>query len=115
MSISQFCQHQVRCEYDLEKKLLPPKIIFLDNLPEYLKPDTANTVARSKSTTKVTTNNGGLKKMLPVLQNDQGDLILYQNSEPFLLGDGGRSHFTNFKGQARRMMAPMPLPKPHQS
>ena len=33
--------------------------------------------------------------MLPVLQNEKGETILDADGKPFILGDGGRSNFTN--------------------
>jgi ligand-binding sensor domain-containing protein/class 3 adenylate cyclase len=61
---------------------LKPKTIALDLLP------LSHSVAVSK--------NGGMTKMLPVLQNERGEAILNSEGNPFILGDFGKSNFTNF-------------------
>ena len=34
--------------------------------------------------------------MLPVLQNENGETILDADGKPYIMGDGGKSNFTNF-------------------
>ena len=33
--------------------------------------------------------------MLPVLQNENGETILDADGKPYIMGDGGKSNFTN--------------------
>ncbi len=59
---------------------LKPKIIVIDTMPK------PTTVAAGKGETK----------MLPVLRNEKGEIILDAEEKPFILGDGGKSNFTNY-------------------
>ena len=59
---------------------LQPKTVYLDQMPA----------------AEVTKAGMGEVKMLPVLQNKKGEPILDANGIPFILGNGGKSYFTNF-------------------
>lgn len=59
---------------------LQPKTIFLDEMPA----------------PKVIHAGKGETKMLPVLQNKKGEPVLDSQGKPFIMGDGGKSNFTNF-------------------
>jgi ligand-binding sensor domain-containing protein len=59
---------------------LQPKIFSLDTMPKAL----------------VVSAGKGEVKMLPVLQNEKGEAILDPTGKPFIMGNGGKSHFTNF-------------------
>ena len=59
---------------------LQPKTVYFDQMPA----------------AKVTKAGMGEVKMLPVLQNKKDEPILDANGIPFILGNGGKSYFTNF-------------------
>ena len=59
---------------------LQPKTVYLDQMPA----------------AKVIKAGTGEVKTLPVLQNDKGEPILDSKGNPFIMGNGGKSNFTNF-------------------
>lgn len=61
---------------------LQPKTIFLDEMPA------PKVVSISQD--------GNTRKRLPVLIDKNGDPILDEKGDPFSMGDGGKSNFTNF-------------------
>jgi hypothetical protein len=59
---------------------LQPKTVYLDQMPA----------------AEVIQAGMGEVKMLPVLQNEKGEPILDAKGKPFMMGNGGKSNFTNF-------------------
>jgi ligand-binding sensor domain-containing protein/signal transduction histidine kinase len=73
--------------------LVPLQVTVLAELPDSLQP---KTVLQDKMPKPgVVTKTGGITKMLPVLQNEKGETILDAEGKPFIMGDGGKSNFTN--------------------
>ena len=92
---------QVTIIADLQDSL-QPKTIFLDTVP---KPLTIEVPQKERGSYSITNTKGEVRtinleppvrKTLPVLQNEKGETILDPKGEPFIMGDGGKSHFTNF-------------------
>ena len=92
---------QVTIIADLQDSL-QPKTIFLDTVP---KPLTIEVPQKERGSYSITNTKGEVRtinleppvrKTLPVLQNENGETILDPKGEPFIMGDGGKSHFTNF-------------------
>ena len=91
---------QVTIIADLQDSL-QPKTIFLDTVP---KPLTIEVPQKERGSYSITNTKGEVRtinleppvrKILPVLQNEKGETILDPKGEPFIMGDGGKSHFTN--------------------
>jgi ligand-binding sensor domain-containing protein/class 3 adenylate cyclase len=59
---------------------LQPKIIYLNKMPA----------------AKMIKAGAGVTKMLPVIQNEKGQPVLDYSGKPMIMGNGGKSHFTNF-------------------
>ena len=94
----------------------PPEVTVIANLPDSLQPKTTFLDSRPKPLTIVVSNKAGgsysitdangeiikinleppVKKALAVLQNEKGEPILDPEGKPFIMGDGGKSNFTNF-------------------
>ena len=92
---------QVTIIADLQDSL-QPKTIFLDTVP---KPLTIEVPQKERGSYSITNTKGEVRtinleppvrKTLPVLQNENGETILDPKGHPFIMGDGGKSHFTNF-------------------
>ncbi|MDX2249310.1 MAG: two-component regulator propeller domain-containing protein [Bacteroidia bacterium] len=76
--------------------LVPFKVTVIAELPDSLQPKTIFLEQMPKPSKTVVPENGGITKMLPVLQNEKGEAILDADGNPFILGDGGKSNFTTF-------------------
>jgi len=74
--------------------LVPIQVTVLNNLPESLQPKTV-LLDKMPAPRVVHPNSRGVTKMLPVLQNEKGETILDAEGKPFIMGDGGKSNFTN--------------------
>jgi len=80
----------------LRDSLVPYQVTVLAELPDSLQPKTFLLKQMPKPTRTVVPKNGGITKMLPVLQNEKGETILGANGKPYPMGDGGISNFSNF-------------------
>ena len=92
---------QVTIIADLQDSL-QPKTIFLDTVP---KPLTIEVPQKERGSYSITNTKGEVRtinleppvrKTLPVLQNENGQAILDAEGHPIIMGNGGKSHFTNF-------------------
>ena len=81
---------------------LQPKKILLESMP---KPLTVVVPKKKEGFYSVTNSEGEVTKInleaptnksLSVLQNEKGEPILDKDGKPFIMGDGGKSIFTNF-------------------
>ncbi len=81
---------------------LQPKSIALESMPKPLTVTIPNQVGGSYS---IKNEKGDVKKInltppiykaLAVLQNEKGETVLDAEGKPFIMGDGGKSNFTNF-------------------
>ena len=75
---------------------MPFQVTVLAELPDSLQPKTFLLEQMPKPARKVVPKTGGITKMLPVLKNENGETILDANGKPYIMGDGGKSNFTNF-------------------
>ena len=73
--------------------LVTYQVTVIAELPDSLQPKTVLPEQMPKP--GVVHKTGGITKMLPVLQNEKGETILDAEGKPFILGDGGKSNFTN--------------------
>jgi ligand-binding sensor domain-containing protein/signal transduction histidine kinase len=89
-------ENQISKTADLEKQnsLAPLQVTKIANLPDSLQPKIIS-INKMPKTITVSAGKGEIK-MLPVLQNEKGETILDPDGKPFILGDGGKSNFTNF-------------------
>ena len=72
------------------------QVTVLDELPESLKSKTIVLDTMPEPKTVLVPKNGGITKMLPFLQNEKGEPILNSEGKHFIMGEGGKSNFTNF-------------------
>jgi len=73
-----------------------PLHTVIAGLPDSLKPKTYALAAMPQPQIVVIPKNGGVTKMLPVLQNEKGEPILSSEGKHFIMGDAGKSNFYNF-------------------
>ena len=78
-----------------QDSLVPFQVTVIADLPDSLQPKTFLLEQMPKPTKTAVPKNGGITKMLPVLQNEKGETIFDADGQPYILGDGGRSNFTN--------------------
>ena len=76
--------------------LVPFQVTVLAELPDSLQPQIFLLEKMPKPASMVVPKTGSITKMLPVLQNEKGQTILDADGKPYIMGDGGRSNFTNF-------------------
>jgi class 3 adenylate cyclase/streptogramin lyase len=74
--------------------LAPIQVTVIADLHDSLQPQTI--ALDQMPAPKVVHAGKGETKMLPVLQNNNGEPILDPAGKPFIMGDGGKSNFTNF-------------------
>ncbi len=72
------------------------EVTIIANLPDSLQPKAIALSTRPKPKVTPIPKNSVETKMLPVLQNEKGEPILDAEGQPFFMGDGGKSNFTNF-------------------
>jgi ligand-binding sensor domain-containing protein len=75
--------------------LVPVQVTVINNLPDSLQPKTVF-LDNMPAPRVVASNSGGVTKMQPVLQNENGETILDAEGKPYTMGDRGKSNFTNF-------------------
>ena len=76
--------------------LVPVQVTVINNLPDSLQPKTVFLDKMPAPRVVAISQSGGVTKMLPVLQNENGETILDAEGKPYIMGDGGKSNFTNF-------------------
>ena len=109
-------ENKITDKAGIQDALAPLQITVIADLPDSLKPKTTMLETMPKPLTVAVPNKSGdsysitfpdgevtqmnleppVNKMLSVLQNKNGKAILDPNGNPFILGEGGKSNFTNF-------------------
>ncbi len=97
-------QLQVSVIADLPDSM-QPKTILLEDMPKPKKVVVPSSTGgfytinnRRGKETRINLEPPTIKSM-PLLQNEKGEIILGKNGMPFILGEGGKSNFTNFSSE----------------